>query len=230
MLSEPRTISLILELVHLPATHAPEKLREVYNEVCRTCGFENFTRIPGGARIERKDPEGEGFSQLNLSGDRIQLVEDHTGMSIDEFGKRSLAVLASAMPKLGIPILLVQQNTLRVTANPNGYRSASEYLARSIFRFQPEDLEVLSRPVHLFGFRLAFPATVQQPVNYNTRVEGYVRDSRSLYVETVATFKTPIQASQTELVHTNLNTTAAFVVDRIFPFLSQFDRREVAEE
>jgi|SRR5688572_12533365 len=229
MLSEPRSISLILELVHLPVTHVPEKLREVYNEVCRTCDFENFTRIPGGARIERKDPEGEGFSQLTFSGDRIQLVEDHTGMSIDEFGKRGLAVLASAMPKLGIPILLVQQNTVRITANPNGYRSASEYLARSIFRFQAEDLEVLSRPVHLFGFRLAFPATVQHPVNYNTRVEGYVRDPRSLYVETVATFKTPIQAAQAELVHTNLTTTAAFVVDRVLPFLSQFDRREVTE-
>src|SRR5688572_8461033 len=103
MFSEPRTISLILELVHIPATHAPEKLREVYNEVCRTCGFENFTRIPGGARIERKDPEGDGFSQLSLTSDRIQLVEDHSGVSMDEFGKRALAVLSSAMPRLGIP-------------------------------------------------------------------------------------------------------------------------------
>ena len=227
MFSEPRTISLILELVHIPATHAPEKLREVYNEVCRTCGFENFTRIPGGARIERKEPDGDGFSQLSLTSDRIQLVEDHSGVSMDEFGKRALAMLSSAMPRLGIPIILVQQNTVRITVNPNGYRTAAEYLARSIFRFQPEDLETFSRPVHLFGFRLAFPATTQQPVNYNARVEGYIRDPRSLYVETVATFKTPIQAAQAELVQTNLHTTAAFVVDRILPFLSQFDRREI---
>src|SRR5262249_58428547 len=136
---------LITELIHLPVVHSPEKLREVYNEVCRTCGYENFYRIQGGARIERKDAEGEGFSQLSFLGDRIQVTEDHTGTSVEQFGKKSSAVLSSALPVLGIPLIIFQQTTVRVTAMPNSFKSAPEFLARSLFRIRPEDLEALGR-------------------------------------------------------------------------------------
>ena len=91
MLSEPRTISLLTEVIHLPAVQPPEKLREVYNEVCRTCGYENFTRIQGGARIERREPEGEGHlarafhlrtlvsAQESRDGVRPRAVEPQSG-------------------------------------------------------------------------------------------------------------------------------------------------------
>ena len=88
MLSEPRTISLVAEFIYMPTTHSAEKLREVYSEVCRTCGYENFTRIQGGARIEARETDGAGFSQLNVMADRVQLIEDHTGSSVEQFGKK----------------------------------------------------------------------------------------------------------------------------------------------
>lgn len=198
----------------------------MYNEVCRTCGYENFLRLPGGARIERKDAEGEGFSQLSFAQDRIQVIEDHTGTSVDEFAKKLHAVLSVALPRLGIPIILIQQNTVRVTANPNNYRTAGEYFARSVFRMGSEDLEMLSRPVNVFGFRLVLPATAQCPENYHLRIESYVRDPRTLYVENVGQFKTPIQPTNLELVGKNLRTTSDFLIEKVLPFLSAFDRKE----
>ena len=226
LLSEPRTISLLTEVIHLPAVQPPEKLREVYNEVCRTCGYENFTRIQGGARIERREPEGEGLSQLTFLGDRIQFTEDHTGASVDQFGKKILAVLSTALPALSIPLILVQQTTVRVTATPNSFRSASEYLARSLFRIQGDDLQPLGRPASVFGFRLVLPATAQHPHNFNVRVECYVRDGRSLYIENVGTFKAPIQPSTISEVEKNLHLTADYLGENVFKFLSLFDRKE----
>jgi len=226
LLSEPRTISLLTELIHLPVVHSPEKLREVYNQACRTCGYENFLRIPGGARIERKESEGEGFSQLSLIGDRIQLTEDHTGVSADQFSKKVLAVLSTAMPVLGIPLLLVQQTTVRITSAPNSFRTAAEYLARSLFRIRPEDIDSLGRPTTMFGFRLVFPQTLEHPQKYTVRVECYVRDPRSLYIENVGTFNSPIQAGQLDQVEKNLLLTSEFVVENVMRFLSVFDRRE----
>ncbi len=226
MLSEPRTISLLTELIHLPVVHAPEKLREVYNDVCRTCGYENFTRVPGGARIERKEAEAEGFSQLSLLGDRIQITEDHTGISTAQFGKKAMAVLSASLPALGIPLILVQQTTVRITAAPNSFRTGSEYLARSVFRIRAEDVELLGRPASVFGFRLVFPPTQQHPQNYNVRVECYVRDGRSLYIENVGTFKSPIQQGNIEQVEKNLQMTSDFLVENVVKFLSAFDRRE----
>jgi len=228
LLSETRTISLLTELIHLPANHSAEKLREVYNEVCRTCGYENFLRVQGGARIERKEPEGDALSQLTLLTDRIQFTEDHTGISVDQFGKKIVAVLSTALPSLGIPLILIQQATIRLTATPNSFRNASEYLARSVFKIRPEDFEPLGRPTTVFGFRLVFPPTSQHPHNFNVRVESYVRDGRSLYIENVGTFKAPIQPATITEVEKNLERTADFVAEHVVKFLSIFDRREDA--
>lgn len=226
MLSEPRTITLITELVHLPAVHAPERLREVYNDVCRTCGYENFLRVQGGARIERSEPESGGLSQLSFQADRIQLTEERTGVAVDQFGKKIEAVLSTALPVLNIPVLLVQVCTVRVTAAPNSFPNASEYLARSVFRIQAEDLQTLERPTSVFGFRLVFPSTPKEPHNFNVRVECYARDGRSLYLENVGTFKTPIQPPQLEQVARNLQATSDFLVDNVASFLSIYDRRD----
>ncbi len=170
MLSEPRTISLISEFIHVPTVHSVEKLREIYNQVCRTCGYENFLRIQGGARIERRNPEGEGFSQLTLLGDRIQLTEDHTAIGTDQFGKKIVAVLSTVLPVLGIPLLLVQQNKVRATSTPNSFKSATEFLARRVFNVRPEQMEPLGRPTSIFGFRLVFPGCAEHPENLNVRI------------------------------------------------------------
>jgi hypothetical protein len=225
MLSEPRTISLITELVHVPVAHSPAKLREVYGAVCARCGYENFLRIQGGARIERRNPEEEGFSQLNVLGDRIQLTEDHTGTSVDAFAKKVIAVLEVALPALKIPFLLVQQNSVRIVATPNNFRSASEFLALSLFKVDAEKLKPLGRPANVFGMRLLFPPTKEQPENYNVRVESYVRDAKALYIENVGTFKAPIQTSSLSIVETNLAKTSEFLTTNVMEFLSAYDQR-----
>ncbi len=176
--------------------------------------------------MERKEAEAEGFSQLSLLGDRIQITEDHTGISAAQFGKKAMAALSASLPALGIPLILVQQTTVRITAAPNSFRTASEYLARSVFRIRAEDVELLGRPASVFGFRLVFPPTQQHPQNYNVRVECYVRDGRSLYIENVGTFKSPIQQGNIEQVEKNLQMTSDFLVENVVKFLSVFDRRE----
>lgn len=225
MLSDPRTISLITELLHIPAAHSPERLREVYSEVCRACDYENFTRISGGARIERREAEGEGFSQLTFQGDRIQVTEDHTGITVDQFARKVHAVLEIALPRLGIPIILLHNVTVRVASTPNTFKSAPELLARSIFKLTPEDIQPLQRPVNVFGFRLVFPPTQDDPRSFNVRVETYVRDQRSLYIENIGTFKHPLQPGEIDKVDQNLHATSAFIAESVIPFLSRFDRK-----
>lgn len=145
---------------------------------------------------------------------------------MDQFGKKAVAVLDAAMRTLGIPILLGQQATVRATSAPNSFKSAAEFLARGVFKVCPEDLEPLGRPTSFFGFRLAFPATNQHPQGYNVRVECYVRDGRSLYIENAGTFKAPVQAGNLEQVEQNLQMTSDFLVDSVVKFLSAYDKKE----
>ena len=227
MLSEPRTISLLSELIHIPMKHAPERLREVYNRVCQSCGYENFIRTPAGARIERQDVDSGGFSHLNFTGDRIQLTEDHIGISVDQFAQKVSSVVNEAMSILRIPVVLVQQVTIRVISTPNHYDTSGELLGRSIFRFRAEDLETIGRPTSVFGLKLMFPRTRDEPHAFSVRVESYLRDGRSLYIENVGLFKTPVQIQSLDALEKNVQKTSSFIVEKVVPFLSRYDRREI---
>lgn len=206
--------------------HSVEKLREVYNRVCMSCGYENFIRTSAGARLEQHQSESGGISHLTFAGDRLQFTEDHLGTSIDQFGMKVSAVLKATMPLLQIPVILVQQATIRVIATPNSFKTAAEFLARSIFRIREEDLQLLGRPTSVFGFRLVFPPTREHPAAYNVRIESYLRDPRSVYIENIGTFKTPIQLQSLEKVEENLTATSRHISDHVVPFLSRYDKKD----
>jgi len=227
MFSEPSTISLLCECVHLPTKYTIEQVREVYNKVCNTSGYENFIRTSTGARIEKQGPGGGGFSRLTFAGDRLQFAEDHMGTTAEQFGKKVRTVLGEALPELGISAILVQQVTVRAVCAPNAFTSAAEFLASSIFRVPQDDLQEFERPASLHGFRLAFPATREQPEAFNVRVESYLRDPRSLYIENVGTFKAPIPSGNLEKIEHQIGATSEFIAAKIIPFLAQYDRRGV---
>jgi hypothetical protein len=134
--------------------------------------------------------------------------------------------LREVFPLLRVPVILVQQATIRVIATPNSFKTAAEFLARSMFKIRGGDLELLGRPTSVFGFRLVFPPTQEQPHGFNTRIESYLRDGRSLYIETVGTFKIPIQPQSIHLVEENIQKTSDFSTEKVIPFLSRYDHKE----
>jgi hypothetical protein len=224
VLSELRTISLLAELIHIPVKHPFDRLREVYNQVSSSCGYDNCIRLPNGARLERSPGEGEEVSTLTFLNDRVQMVEDNLASSLDGVGRKLTGVLERAMPALGIPFFLVQQFTVRGIANPNSYKNASEFIGCSLFRIRDEDVETFERPTSIFGLRLVFPPTKNHPHNFNVRIEAYTRDPKSVYLENVGVFKNPVEFQKLEALQKNLELTAEFLSTNVCKFLSQFDR------
>ena len=58
MIGEPRTIARIVEFFHIPLQHSVDTLREVYQAVSGSCGYDNFIRVSGGAKLESATGEG----------------------------------------------------------------------------------------------------------------------------------------------------------------------------
>lgn len=226
MLSEPRTISLLTELIHIPAKHSVENLRQIYNTICGSCGYENFIRTPEGARVERTETEGPEVSTVTFRHDRLLVVEDNTTLTLDQYAKKLEAVAKTTMEILNLPFFLVQQATVRAIATPNCFKTAGEFIGKSLFRIRAEDLSPLGRPTNVFGLRLFFPATKELPHQFNVRIESYVKDPRSVYIENIGMFKTPIQYQKLETLGDNVEATADFVSAHLCPFLSQYDIKE----
>ena len=227
MFSEPSTISLLCDCVHLPAKYTIEQVRGVYNKICNIGGYENFIRTSTGARIEKQGPGGRGFSRLTFTGDRLQFAEDHMGITAEQFGKKVRTVLEDALPALGIAAILVQQVTVRAVCTPNAFSGAAEFLSGAIFRVPREGLEVFQRPASLHGFRMVFPASKEQPEAFNVRVEAYLADPRSVYIENVGTFKAPISPNHLGVIENQVGAVSEFIVGRVVPFLTQYDKRGV---
>ena len=223
MLSEPRTLAMLIELLHLPMQHSVSRLRNLYAQLCTECEFENFTRRPGGARIERPASEEAGLSRLTFSTDRMQFMEEGGLLTLDSFCRRLEVILERSMDTLAIPVFLVEQCTTRTGVTPGAFSTASEFIGSRLMNIATGDLSVLGRPTSVFGFRLAIPPTKDKRDSYNVRVEVFARDPKSLYLENVGTFRSPINRADLSAVTGAMRATATFVSDRLCPFLSLFD-------
>lgn len=226
MLSEPRTINLLTDLIHIPSKHSAERIREVYSEVCASCGYENFIRTAEGARLEAAQIEGNQVSTVNFRQDRIQFFEDQGASTFDQFCRKVDEVAKRAMEILHIPFFLVQQSTIRAIASPRCYKTAAEFLASSLFRIQEADVAPLGRPTNIVGLRLLFPPTKEHPQKYNLRIEAYLKDRRSIYIENTATFQTPIHPKALDRLTTNLQEASEFISSNVHQFLSQYDKKD----
>jgi hypothetical protein len=224
VIGEASTTSRILEFLHLPAQHSPEALREVYSMISAACGYDNFIREPGGARLESFEGESGGISRLTFARDRITFLEERARTGLDHFSRRVDAALRVAAPKLGIPLLIARTVTQRAFAQiPSGER-APGFLARTIFRIGAEDLGTLGRPAQVVGLRLDLPSRTPQDGAHRVRVETYLRDPSSLFLEDIATFKVPVQSLDLAQVTKELEEVDAFLGDKLVAFLSGLDR------
>ncbi len=223
MLSEPRTIALIVELIHLPMQHAIGKLRNLYTQLCTECEFENFTRRPGGARIERPASEEAGLSRLTFSPDRVQFTEEGGLLTLDSFCRRLEVIMERTMDQLGIPLFLMEQCTVRSVVTPGAYKSASDFIGARLTNVASADLSLLGRHANVFGFRLVVPPTPEHRNSYNVRIEVYARDPKSLYLENVGTFRQPVNRGDLSALTGAMQEAGTFVSERLCPFLSLFD-------
>ncbi len=223
MMTDPRTVSRILEYFHLPIQHAPEVLRDVYLQVSRSCEFDNFIRIPGGARLESVASEGSASSSVSFLKDRISFQEEQPSSSLEILLRRIEATLGVATAKCNIPLFVARNITFRaVVPAPRG-QHGSQFLSENFFKLEPEHFSDFERPGALVGFRMQFhPKDPTREPLHQVRIETYLKDPRSLFVEDWATFKVPIQSRDLARLSTEAKEVEAFLGERVTAFLAQF--------
>jgi hypothetical protein len=224
MLSEPRTTALLIELIHLPMQHSPQRLRSLYQELCTQCDFENFIRKPAGAVIERPASEEAGLARLTFATDRIHFVEEGGLLTVDSFCQRLDAILGRTMDQLGIPVFLMELATVRMVATPGHFESASDFISARLLNLGAADLSSeLGRATKVFGLSLSVPPAQDLRDSYSIRVEVFARDPKSLYLENAGTFRMPINRADVAAAGNAVRATSEFVAERLCPYLSRFD-------
>jgi hypothetical protein len=225
-----RSIAFVAELIHPPVQHDPRALQRVHGELFGSveCSYRDFRLIPGGAQFSNQagGMPGAPVSLANLLADRVQIREEQTGMSREEFETRVGHLAKTVLATLPIKLFLAQQYAVRSVINPHSSSDAREFVLRTLFGFDDALLTTFPVPPSLAGLRLAFPPAPDGAGIFNVRVESFSTDNRSLFLETVGTFGQPVQADGIEGLVQRFDATYDFLQDQLVNFVAQFDGEE----
>jgi hypothetical protein len=222
-----RSIAFVAELIHPPVQHDPRRLQQLHSELFGSAeaSYANFSIVPGGAQFSNAmgGVPVRAVSCANLLGDRVQVREEQTGLSREEFQARVTHVARAVLQHLPVRMFLAQQYAVRSVINPHSTADAREFVLRTLFGFDDALLTTFTTMPSLAGLRLTFPPTEGNQGIFNVRVESYSNDNRSLFLETVGTFGQPIQAEGLDGLVQRFDSTYDFLQDQLLHFVEQFD-------
>ena len=225
----PRTIAFLCELLHPPLAPDPQPIQRVHNRLFEAGSppYQSFNVTPEGTVLSNPVTRPGSVSSASFLKDRFQFREELTGETTEAFAERIKSLTTQVCQERQIQIFTAQVVTVRTLINPKNFRDSRGFLKEGMFKFDGE-LQALGRDPQLFGMRLVFPPTQDSPNAFTLRVESFASDSRSLFIENQGSFGPQVVARGLDELAANVETCYAFIVDRVLPFLGNFDVRQEA--
>ena len=225
-----RSIAFVAELIHPPVVHEPKGLQALHGALFESdhSAYRDFRIVPGGAQFSNAAGglPGQPVSVANVLADRIQVREEQTGASREEFEARLATLAQNALETLPMNLFMVQQFAVRSVINPQTTNDARNFMLQTVFGYDETLLGSFPAAPSLAGLRFTFPPAGEGQAVYNVRVESYSQDNRSLFLENVGTFGRPVAPGQIEELVTRFGNTYEFLQDHLVTFVSQFDTGE----
>ncbi len=225
----PRTIAFLCELLHPPLAPDPQPIQRVHNRLFESGNppYQSFNVTPEATVLSNPSNRPGSVSSVSFLKDRFQFREELTGETTEGFVERVKSLTTQVCMERQIQIFTAQIVTVRTLINPKNWRDSRGFLREGVFKFDGE-LQALGRDPQLFGMRLVFPPTQETQNAFTLRVESFASDSRSIFIENQASFGPQVVARGLEDVGANVEKSYAFIVERVLPFLGNFDARQEA--
>jgi hypothetical protein len=225
MTYDPRTIAFAAELLYPPQQLRADLVQTVHNTLWRqpAIGYQNFQVAPDGIHLSNLPQTPGQVSLATFTWDRLVLREELRGTSVDDFATRVVNVATTAFTTLGITTSIAQQFVVRSLIAPRHFRDGREFLSRRLIAPGADAWQVFDRPLQSLGVRLVFPPSAGNRETFQTRVETWPQDARSLWLENTGSFAGPINTTDAPQFATLLDTTYRFVTGPLCSFLATLD-------
>lgn len=223
-----RSIAFISEMIHAPLIHQAADLQKVHNLTFsdQVCQYKNFQMLPVGAQMSNPPKRHQSISCCTYLNDRIQIREEMTGISREDYENRIQRLADIVMDNLNIQAFHVQQFVVRTLINPRHYTDSREFVSKALCNMESEDFAPFGRSMNLLGLRFALGAPGSKEGDFNLRVESFAQDTRSLFIENIGVYRTVIKRENIGDITSNFSDTYSYIETAIIPFLSQFDETE----
>jgi hypothetical protein len=219
-----RTIAYICELFHPPQPPATEVIQKLHNRYFEegTPPYSSFAVTPAGPILSNPGTQPGALSQVAFLTDRMQFREELGAMTAEEFGERVRVVASDAAHERQIEGFIGQQVTIRTLVNPRKYDSACKYMRDGLLGFG-DMVQTFEGEPQIYGLRMVFQPN--QACRNMLRIENYVQDPRTLFLENQSSFGPLRTADQANLLEENVTDAYGFLVDKAASFVQAFDLR-----
>ncbi len=222
-----RSIAFVSELIHPPVQHDPRLLQQLHGELFGSseCSYRDFKLLPGGAQFSNSSGglPGTPVSMVSMLADRIQVREEQTGASAEDFSARICLLAEKALATLPMQLFMVQQFAVRSVVNPQSSDDARAFMLQTVYGFDDNLLSAFPSVPSLAGMRFTFPPSGEDQAVFNVRVESFSQDNRSMFLENVGTFGRPVMPGDLDKLSQRFSSTYDFLQDQVVKFVDQFD-------
>ena len=220
-----RTIAYLAELIHPPRQHGQDAMQRIHSVAFGddSCKYQNFALIPGGATLSNPQTTANTISAVTFLPDRLQIREEMTGISREDFQQRLLKLATLSFEVLGVEQFMMQNFIVRSLVNPRNFQDSREFISRSILNMEDEDFACLGRKPEIVGVRMVFPQTAEARGVFNVRVESYAAEPRSLFIENTGVFRSLVNPTNASEITSNMFETYEYIDGNVIDFMSQFD-------
>ncbi len=224
MQAEDRVIHFCVELIHQPAPLKRQALQKLYFDLSQTRAAYDSIDLAEAAQARFYSRRGKAQSLIIFLPDRVLMVEEWSDIPLSTFEEKVRAAAPLALQARGVKQVLVHSATVRSTFALTHYKDARVFLLDNACCLEGRIAPHFERPIATGGLRLVFPETNEHRGNLHVNIESFRHSADEMFVEVKAIFgRQPIAPPDMEPIIANLRETRAFISDRVFPFLQQFD-------
>jgi hypothetical protein len=220
-----RSIAYLTEIIHPPISHQASNLQKLHSLAFADpeCQYQNFQMLPAGAQMSNPAGRNRSISCCNFLNDRIQIREEMTGISREDYELRLQKLAELSLNHLKIPMFMVQQFVVRSLINTRNFPDSREFVAKALLNMESDNFHPLERNTDILGLRMALSKPDKKEGLFSLRIESFSQDSRSLFLENVGTFHAVVKVENLEDLTANFGNTYHYIEKKVIPFLAQFD-------
>ncbi len=232
MLSDPRSISYVLECIHAPSRLDQAQLKQLYARTSEDpkLAYGNFNSGPMGARMltvhgPASFPNAQSHSVFAVLPDRFQLTEEWPTIGIEDFVEKARAAADLVLEVLPVSRFVAIQCVVRSLASVSGVDDCRAWLTENFQGPAAGESAVFGRDPSLYGLRLGFGPSMSDPTTHNVRVESFNGDLRSLFLEDagIVSLKEE-EGDQLETLENAVRGVYDFLTGPIFDWLNERSR------
>ena len=112
---------------------------------------------------------------------------------------------------------------MRSLVNPQTVTDSRAFVAEHLLADGSTALPEFGRPIHSVGLRVSFGASAPSEPTLNLRIEPWIQEPRSLWLEVIGQFNASLPTAQVPEVGSGLFQTYRFMTGPVLDFVARYD-------